>query len=254
MAFPTFKNTPEFQNAPNYYGQQNHFLSQQQFTPNGSVQQSMTYEGTIRRSAIGFGVLLAAAALGWFIPLLALPAMLAGLVLGLVISFKRVTNAGATLSYAGLQGLVVGGVSSLLEGVFPGVVSQAVLATLCVFGVVLFFTAQGVFRTTPLLNKIFIVAGVSYLLFGLVNLVLMVTNVTPSMFGLYSDLGGWGIAIGVLGTLLASYSLIHDFEFVKNGVNNNVEARFEWLAVFSLIATLVWLYLEILRLLSLFRQ
>jgi uncharacterized YccA/Bax inhibitor family protein len=260
MAFPSFNNTREFQPSQRSYyspGNGNNpfnhpVQNQQQVAAPTNV---MTYEGTVRRGAIAFGILLAAAAVGWFFPILALPAALAGLVLGLVISFSRNnTSAAATLAYSALQGIVVGGISAILEARYPGVVSQAVIATFCVFAVVMFFFSKGVFRTTPLLNKIFIIAGVSYLLFGVVNVILMVTGVSQGMFGLYSDLGGWGIVIGVLGTLMASYSLVMDFEFVKNGVNNQVEARWEWRAVFGLVATLVWLYLEIIRLLSIFRQ
>lgn len=214
----------------------------------------MSYKGTLRKGLLSFAVLLGAAALGWFVPILALPAILVALVVGLIVAFKRISNPLGTLSYTILQGVAVGGISGILEQIYPGVVSQAVLATLCVFSVILFFFSRGVFRTTPLLNKIFIVSSVSYLLFGLVNLVLMLTGVTQGMFGVYGDLGGWSIAIGVLGTLLASYSLVMDFEYVKNGVNNQIDSKWEWLAVFSLIGTLVWLYLEILRLLSLFRQ
>jgi uncharacterized YccA/Bax inhibitor family protein len=259
MAFPSFNNTREFQPSQRSYHTPgngnnpfNYPVQNQQVAATTNV---MTYEGTVRRGAIAFGILLVAAAVGWFFPILALPAALAGLVLGLVISFSRNnTSAAATLAYSALQGIVVGGISALLEARYPGVVSQAVIATFCVFAVVMFFFSKGVFRTTPLLNKIFIIAGVSYLLFGVVNVILMVTGVSQGMFGLYSDLGGWGIVIGVLGTLMASYSLVMDFEFVKNGVNNQVEARWEWRAVFGLVATLVWLYLEIIRLLSIFRQ
>jgi uncharacterized YccA/Bax inhibitor family protein len=265
MSFPTFKNTPQFQRsnngAANYYSADGVDAGYRNTSGNPFTQPSvqepanvMTYEGTIQKGAVSFGLLLLAAAVGWFIPALALPAILVGLVLGLVIAFKRITNPAATLVYAGLQGLVVGGISSILESVFPGVVSQAVLATLAVFAVVLFFFSRGVFRTSPLLNKIFVIAGVSYLLFGLINLGLMLTGVSDSMFGLYGDLGVFGIAIGILGTLMASYSLVMDFEFVGNGVANKLESRWEWLAVFSLVGTLVWLYLEILRLVALFRQ
>jgi uncharacterized YccA/Bax inhibitor family protein len=248
LSFPTFKNTPQFQQGG----------GRSYYAPNVPEQQNatgvMSYEGTIRRGLGSFALLLVTAAAGWFVPGLAIPAVLAGLVLGLVIAFKRISNPVATLSYTALQGLVVGGFSSILEAIYPGVVSQAVLATLCVFATILFFFSNGTFRTTPRLNKIFMVAGVSYLIFSLANLGLVMFGVSDSMFGLYGDLGIFGIAIGILGTLLAAYSLVIDFEFVKNGVDNQIDSKWEWLAVFSLIGTLVWLYIEILRLISLFRS
>lgn len=257
MAFPALSNNDAFQPHQSYNNQNSNpygvaYQNNQQPTP--SQTNVMTYESTIRKTGIGFLILLAAAGIGWFFPILALPAVLAGLVLGLIISFKRVTNPGLVLTYSGLQGLAIGGISGVFETIYPGIVSQAVLATLSVFAVMLVGFRFRIFRTSPIMNKIFMIAGFSYLLFGLINLVLMLTNVTPGMFGLYSDLGGWGIAIGILGVLLASYSLVMDFTFIENGVNNQAPTRYEWTAVFGLIATLVWLYLEILRLLALFRN
>jgi uncharacterized YccA/Bax inhibitor family protein len=241
MAFPTFTNTPAFQSGRRTVLE----------APSG---EAMSYEGTIQRTVMSFAVLLAGAAVGWFVPGLALPAVLIGLVLGLVIAFKRISSAPATLTYSGVEGVVVGAVSAILESIYPGVASQAVLATLVVFGVILFFFSRGTLRTTPRLNKIFVVAAISYALFSLVNLGLMLTGVTSGMFGLQSDMGVFGIVIGILATLLASYSLVIDFEFVKNGVDNRADSKLEWLAAFSLIGTIVWLYLELIRLFSMFRS
>lgn len=246
MSFPALKKAAGFQSNYNSGLQQNYTAN-----ANSGV---MTLQGTITRSLISFGVMLVGAGIGWAVPILMLPGLIVGLVLGLVIAFKQIANPAATLSYSLSQGLVVGGISVFLEGLYPGVVTQAILATFVVFAVIMFFFSRGTFRATPLMNKIFMVAGVSYLLFGLVNLGLMLTGATTGMFGMYSSLGGWGIAIGVLGTLLASYSLIIDFTYVQNAVTNGVASKWEWFAAFSLIGTLVWLYIEILRLLSLFRN
>lgn len=244
MSFPTFRNTEQFQNNPQshlYTGQNNPVVP-------------MSLEGTLAKTAFSFGVLLLGAIAGWVVPVLMLPALLAGFILGLVIAIKRIKNPVATLSYSALQGIVVGGISGFLETLYPGIVLQAVGATLSVFAVVLVLYRLNIYRQTPLMNKIFIAASLGYLLFGLVNLGLMIFNVTPGMFGLYSDLGPWGILIGILGAALASYSLVMDFTFVENGIHNRIESKWEWLAAFSLIGTIVWLYVEILRIIALFRN
>lgn len=253
MSFPALKNAKVFQPQSSY--QSNPYA--QEYSGNAGnyvAAKPMSFDSTITKSAIAFTILLAGAALGWFIPGLMLPAVLAGLVLGLVISFKQVTNPAAILSYSGLQGVVIGGISGVLEAMYPGIVTQAVLATLSVFVTILVLAKAKIFRTSPKLNRIFMVAALGYLLFGLVNLGLMLFGVTEGMFGLYSDLGGLGIIIGVLGVALASYSLVGDFEYIEQGIENQAEAKYEWFGVFGLIASLVWLYIEILRLLAIFRQ
>lgn len=262
MTFPALSNNTAFQNnqqqqynnSANPYGVSYTNAAQQAANPAQQNTGVMTYASTLNRTGIGFMILLAAAAIGWFFPILAFPAVIAGFVLALVISFKNITSPGMILTYSGLQGLAIGGISGVFEAIYPGIVTQAVLATLCVFAVVLIGYRFRVFKTSPLMNKIFFIATSAYLLFSLVNLVLMMTGVTQGMFGTYSDLGGWGIAIGLFAVLLASYSLVMDFAFIENGVNNQAPAKYEWTAVFSLIATLVWLYLEILRVLALFRN
>jgi uncharacterized YccA/Bax inhibitor family protein len=246
MTTPVFKNTDAFQ--PEYRG-------------NFGVQTSepMTYEGTAVKTVISFVTLLAGAAVGvFFMPVLEFPVLIGlvvvGLALGLFISFKQVTNPAAILAYSGVQGVLLGAISAALEVVYPGIVSQAVLATLSVFTVVMFLSHTKIFRTSPKLNKIFYVATIGYILFSLVNVGLMLTGISDGAFGLRSDLGFWGIAIGVLGALLASYSLVMDYEFIENGVRNHAEKRMEWLGAFGIIVSLVWLYIEILRLLALARR
>ena len=131
---------------------------------------------------------------------------------------------------------------------YPGIVAQAVLATLGVFAVVLVGFTSGKLRTSPRLTKIFFIAMGGYIVFGLVNLLLMGFAGTGSMRE-----GGMGLLIGAFAVLLASYSLVMDFEFIKAGVEQGAPQKFAWYAAFGLIVTLVWLYLEILRILAILR-
>jgi len=244
MAIPVFTNDTNFS--------ANH-----QFQGASVSSRSMTVESTIQRTALLFGLLLITGAVGWFIPILALPAALSGLGVGLWVSFKREPSAPLTAIYAALQGFALGGISGALESFQPGIVIQAVLATISVFAVVLVMFVNNRLRATPRMTKIFSVAIIGYMLFSLLNLGLMMTGSIDGMFGINSQTFFGipiGIPLGILATLLASYSLVLDFEYIKHGVANNVPEKYEWKAAFGLLATIVWLYVEMLRLISIFRN
>jgi len=212
----------------------------------------MTYENTISKTVVMFLVVLAFGAVGWFFPILMLPGAIIGLVLGLVNAFKKQPNVALIIAYAAAQGLFLGGISGFYESQFSGIVSQAVIGTLAVFGVTLLLFRSGKVRTSPRATKIFMIAMVGYLAFSVVNLVLMWTGVNSDPWGMRT---GWlGIAIGALAVLLAAYSLVMDFELVQNGVRNRVPEKWGWTAAFGLTVTLVWLYLEILRIIAIFRN
>ncbi|MCU1438562.1 MAG: rane protein [Naasia sp.] len=222
----------------------------------------MTYEDTIVKTMSLFAVLLVGAAIGWFIPALAIVGMIGGLVLGLVNSFKKQPSVGLIVAYAAFQGLFVGGISAFFESVpaWGGVVFQAILATLVTVGVVLALFASGKVRASAKATKIFLVAIIGYSVFGLINLGLMLFNapVAGGAFGIYSLEGPFGIPLGVIigafAVLLASYSLVLDFDFIKRGVEGGLPSKFGWQAGFGLMVTIVWLYIEFLRIFALTRE
>ena len=214
--------------------------------------QPMTYENTISKTVLLFLVVLAFGAIGWFMPALVIPGAIVGLVLGLVNSFKKEPSVPLILAYAAAQGIFLGGISGIFEGQWSGIVSQAVIGTLAVFGVTLLLFRSGKVRTSPRLTKIVIIAMFGYLAFSLVNLVVMLTGLNTDPWGLRG--GTLGLIIGGLAVLLASYSLVMDFELIQNGVRNQVPEKWAWSAAFGLTVTLVWLYLEILRIIAIFRN
>jgi uncharacterized YccA/Bax inhibitor family protein len=217
----------------------------------------MSYNDTIMKTLITFGVLVIGALVGWVVPILALPGVIVGLVLGLVNVFKKKPSKALVLSYAGFQGLFVGGISAIFNSMWDGIVTQAVFGTLGVVGVTLVLFLNGTLRSSPRLTRIFIVAMFGYLAFSLVNFGLMAFGATDSMFGLRDTefLGiPLGLILGVFIVLLAAYSLVLDFEAVKNGVNNGAPEVFGWQAAFGIVATVIWLYVEILRILAILRQ
>jgi uncharacterized YccA/Bax inhibitor family protein len=222
----------------------------------------MTYQDTIFKTLAGFAVLLVGAAIGWVFPALAIVGAIAGLVLALVNIFKRKPSPPLILAYAFAEGLLVGGVSMFFSQLYSGIVPMALLGTLGVVAVTLALFASGKVRASKRATKIFLVAIVGYAAFSLVNLILMATNVVPGFSGTGGGLrdleipifGGipLGIPLGILVVLLAAYSLVIDFEQIKQGVETGQPRIYGWTAAFGIIVTVVWLYLEILRLLSYF--
>jgi len=207
----------------------------------------LTYDDVVVKTALTFTVLLAGAAVGWNVPGLMIVGAIVGLVLGLVNSFKKSPSPVLILAYAAFEGLFVGGISQLYEARFSGIVAQAVLGTFSVFVAVLFGVRSGRLRTSPRLNKIFFAAIIGYLIFSLVN-VALVAFAGQNLRG-----GLLGLVIGAFAVVLAAYSLVMDFEFIAKGVRAGAPATFAWTAAFGLVVTLVWLYLEILRILSILR-
>lgn len=218
----------------------------------------MTYASVVNRTSLVFLMIVAGAVFGWTFanPVhnigLYFLAALVGLVTGLINAFKREPSPVLISVYSVAQGVFLGGLSAMFELRWPGIVFQAVLATLSVFAVVLALYRSGKVRATPKMTRIVLVAMVGYLVFSLVNFVLMITGVVDGAFGLRS---GWlGIAIGVIAVLLASYSLVMDFTSIEEGVRAGAPERYSWTAAFGLATTLVWMYVEILRILAIFNQ
>jgi uncharacterized YccA/Bax inhibitor family protein len=218
----------------------------------------MSYEDTIVKTVVAFAVLLATAVVGWFVPLLMIPGAIAGFVLALVNIFKKKPSRGLILAYAAAEGLFIGGISMFFNSMWDGIVTQAIFGTLGVVAVTLALFASGKVRATPKMTKIFLVAMIGYAAFSLVNFGLMVFGATDGMFGLRSIeiIPGvpLGAILGILVVLLAAYSLVMDFEAIKAGVEAGAPRVFGWQGAFGIMVTVVWLYLEILRLIAIFRE
>lgn len=261
---PALKNTPSADELRRIYDQPSATAADRTpmatepdapFTPTPS-DTPMTYENTISKTVLLFLIVIAGAAIGWFFPLLMIPGLIVGFVLGLVNSFKKQPSPALIITYAAAEGLFLGGISSIFEMLYPGIVTQAVLGTFAVFGVTLLLFRSGRVRTSPKATKIFFVAMIGYAVFSLLNLILMWTGVNTDPWGMRgAEIMGipLGLIIGALAVLLAAYSLVMDFEFIKQGVERRVPERWSWSAAFGLTVTMVWLYLEILRILAILR-
>ncbi len=217
--------------------------------PAGGLQTGrMTVEDVTVRTAILLATAVVTGAATWVLGLeaLAFPAMIVGLILGLVIIFKQITNPAVLVSYAAIEGVFLGGISKIFEGRYPGVVIQAVIGTAGVAAIMLGLYRSGKIRVTPKFTKMVIAATGGFFILVMANLV--ASFFTPGGFGLRE--GGLGLIVGVVGIGLASMMLVLDFEFAVQGERQGLPERFAWFAAFGLMVTLVWLYVEMLRLLS----
>lgn len=213
---------------------------------------AMTYDDVVAKSGFMFAVLVAGAVVGWQVPTLAFLGMIVGLVLALVNVFKKEPSPPLMLAYAAFQGLFVDGISVIIGNAVGdmNIVSQAVLGTLGVFGVSLWLYKSGRVRVTPKFQRGVLLAMGGYLVFVLVNFgyMLFFGGNEDSMFGFRS---GWlGIAIGLFAIGLAALVLMLDFDFIDKGVKSGIPEKYAWTAAFGLTVTVVWLYIEMLRLLA----
>ena len=222
----------------------------------------MTYDDVIMKTAACLGAVVAGAAVTLVVAeglayMLMIVGALGGFVLALVNTFKKQPSPALILAYAALEGLFLGGLTRILDAMYPGVGLQAVIGTLSVFAVTLLLFRSGKVRATPKAMRFFMIAMIGYAVFALINMVMMWTGVVDSPFGLRSEVEIFGIPLGVfIGLLaigLAAFSLIMDFTSIEAGVRNGAPQRFSWTAAFGLTVTLVWLYVEIIRLLAILR-
>ncbi|KYH45705.1 Bax inhibitor-1/YccA family protein [Branchiibius sp. NY16-3462-2] len=220
----------------------------------------MTMNDVVMKSLGLFAILVAFAAGAWFLcdrnPSLTVPFWIGGAVIGLIlvfiISFKKVVSPPLIVAYAAVEGVFLGAISRTFENVWQGVVIEAVIATLCVFVGMYALFFSGVIKVTERSRKIFMMALLGYVLFAVVNAILVWTGVL-SGFGVGGN-GPWGILISVFAVALAAYSLAVDFDSIQRGVQAGLPEKYSWLMAFGLMVTLVWLYVELLRLFARMRD
>lgn len=221
----------------------------------------LTYDDVIIKTGGLLALLVVVAAASWQVvdtmPFIWIGGAIVGLVLGLVNAFKRNPSPALIVAYTIAQGAFLGGISAyydsmVINGVqLNGVVLQAVLATVVTFAAALFLFKSGRVRVTPKFTRWLLIAMVGYLAFSLINMVLVMTGV---LGGAGARGGTIGIIVGLVAVGLAAASLIVDFDSIKRGVEAGVPAKFAWSAAFGLMVTLIWLYLEFLRLFALLQS
>ena len=176
-----------------------------------------------------------------------------GLVLALIISFKPTTAPYLAVPYALLEGLAIGGLSAMLESRYPGIAIQAVGLTFGVFAVMLVAYRTGLIRATERFRAVVLAATGGIALVYVVTIVLSFFHVQTPVFSL-TDSSPLSIGISLVIVGVAALNLILDFDIIETGVARGAPRYMEWYCGFGLLVTLVWLYMEILRLLAKMRN
>ena len=231
------------------------------FNTPGAGTGRLTLDDVIVKTGICFGFLVIGAVIGWVaaptMPWLVIVGMLLGLGLSFANIFMKKINPILVIGYSFFQGIFLGAISysynqQAVSNHYPGIVQQAVIGTLVAFGTMLVLYKTGIIKVSARSRKIFMIALVSYALIGLVSLI-------GALFGLASGwgfygVGGLGLALCAIGVGLAAYSLVVDFDIITQVVAAGAPERESWRLAFGLMVTLIWLYLQILRLLAILNR
>lgn len=217
----------------------------------------MSLEGTVNRTAILLGLTVLPAAWVWsrffetgdassILPFM-WTGIIGGLIMALITIFKKTAAPYTAPLYAVLEGLALGGISAFYESRFPGIVIQAIALTFGTLFCLLAAYRSGLIRATENFRL-----GVTSAT-GAIALLYLV-NLGMGFFGksmpFIHEGGFWGIAFSLFVVTIAALNLVIDFDFIEKGVAQRAPKYMEWYAAFGLMVTLIWLYLEILRLLS----
>ncbi|WP_370618092.1 Bax inhibitor-1/YccA family protein [Mumia qirimensis] len=230
-----------------------------------AVADRMTIDSVVQKTALTIGLTAVSAAVVWFMlgditvdesklataGALATGGAIIGFVLAMVNSFKKVISPALVLAYALVEGVFVGAFSKVISSWVgdPTIVAQAVLGTIAAFAGTLFVYRFFNIKVTDKFRR-----GVTAVLFGFVAVLLV--NFVLSFFGAdfgLRDMTGLGLVVSVIAVVLGVLCLILDFDFVENGIRAGLPDRESWRAAFGLTVTLIWLYLEILRILAILR-
>lgn len=216
----------------------------------------MTMDDVVARTGMTLGTVVAGATVGWLFLTenlgFALGAGLVAMVLALVQSFKRKPSPALILSYAALEGLFLGALSGFINDLpkMNGAPMQAVLGTMAVFVAMLVAYKTRIVRVTARFTRFVMIAAMGFVLLSLVNLMFMVF---AGGDGLGFRSGPLGIVFGIVGVVLGALFLALDFKQVEDGIAYGAPREESWLAAFGLTLTLVWIYMEMLRLISILR-
>lgn len=214
----------------------------------------MTLDGTVNKTGILLSLCFGGAFIGWNNPGLVMPALLIGFVLAMVTIFRSKEKAGTTAPlYALVQGVALGGITLMYENMFDGIAIQAIGLTFGILASLLLCYKSGLIKPTENF-RLMIGAGIGGIF------ILYMVSFIMSFFGggisLLSPTNGSLMSIGLSFGIVcfASLSLVLDFDFIEDGAEKGLPKYMEWYGAFSLMVTLIWLYLEILRLLSKMRS
>lgn len=214
---------------------------------------AMTVSGTVNKIGILFLLLLLGASISWYQPSMTFVWLgaLGGFVVALVTIFKKEWSPVTAPLYSVLEGLFLGAISVMYASAYGGIVFNAVVLTLGIFAAMLFIYRSGIISVTQRFRMGIVAATGGIALVYLASIVLGFFGINLT---LVTGSGTFGIVFSLIVVVVAALNLVLDFDMIEKGAQSNAPRYFEWYTAFGLMVTLVWLYLEILRLLAKLRE
>lgn len=213
--------------------------------------QTMSLEGTINKTAILFFILMVGATISWYYaatnPAIIVIGLIASLVLALVTIFKPTLSAYTAPGYAFFEGLLLGGISMQFAAMYDGIVMNAILLTLGVLAGMLFLYRARIIRVTQKFRSIMMSLMVGIMIAYGLTFLLNLFGITVSIM---QGNGLMAIGINLVIAGVAAFSLLLDFDMIERGSEEGWPGYMEWYSAFGLMVTLVWLYLELLKLMA----
>jgi uncharacterized YccA/Bax inhibitor family protein len=223
----------------------------------------MTLDDVLTKSAVVMGLVVVVAVLTWKLlgdnlAALAPAALICGLaafIIPLIGAFRHSVGPAFALVYAVVEGVFLGAISGVFELYYPGIIFQAVIATFVAAACTLAAFHFGKFRLTGKMQKILFISLLAYAGVALINFVLYLFGINLGVIaGVTGEVGGLAWLFAAIGVVLAVVSLVQDFQFVEQGIRQGAPAKMSWTAAYGLTVTMVFLYLQILRILSYLRR
>ncbi len=221
----------------------------------GSGQGAMTVQGTVNKIIIMGALVIASAAASWFLLVanpglimpLAIGGSIAGLVVALILAFKQHLAPTLAPLYAVVEGVFVGAITLVFERMYPGIGMSAALLTFAILAGMVGLYKAGVIRATPTFKRVIFAATAGVAIFYLVAMVLRMFSIdVPLIY----DSGWFGIGFSLFVVGLAAFNLVIDLDTIEQGAAYGAPKYMEWYCAFGMIVTIVWLYVEVLRLLA----
>ena len=211
----------------------------------------MTLDGTVNKTGILLALCVGGAYFGWNSPGLVMPAILIGFVIALFTIFRPKNSPYTAPAYAAIEGVALGGITMIFEAQYPGIGIQAIGLTFGILASLLFCYKSGIIKPTENF-RLMIFAGTMGIF--ILYLVSFIMSFFGNSIGFIHSNGIFGIGFSLFVVAIASLNLVLDFDFIEEGAEKGMPKYLEWYGAFSLMVTLVWLYLEILRLLAKLRS
>lgn len=221
----------------------------------GIGQGKMTVQGTVNKIILLGGLVIASAAVSWFFfasnPALIMPlaigGAIGGLVIALILAFKQHLAPSLAPLYAVVEGVFVGAITLVFESMYPGIGLSAVLLTFAILAGMVGLYKAGVIRATPTFKRTIMAATAGVAIFYVVAMVLRMFDIEMPLI---YDSGWFGIGFSLFVVGLAAFNLVLDLDRIEDGAKYGAPQYMEWYCAFGMIVTIVWLYIEVLRLLS----